>query len=245
MSRGMQKLESMEYPGRGIIMGLTPEGIPFGSYFITGRSPSSKARVMEKVGNCIFTKPTDLDALKTGNPDLLIYDSMIWLKRGRELVLAISNGKQTNGIATGHFCSGLNLLDSTSQWNYEPDVPNFTSRISGKVIILDDDFEFAFSVIEKNGDTTAREIYSSSNEFNQLFCRDFGLGYFITTYSGVNKDPLPPFNDAPNSIRINGISAKNICKEIGDSINPSFRVSVATVLLKKIGPVETCIINYP
>ena len=69
----------MVYPGRIIIIGKSPAGEDVVMYAITGRSPSSQARMLliDEVEKKIFVKPTDEETLKTGNPDLLVYPAII------------------------------------------------------------------------------------------------------------------------------------------------------------------------
>ena len=93
MAKEIKKLEDMEYPGRFIIIGRLPlVHENFVLYAITGRSTSSQARVMEpdEKKDRIFVKPTDLQTLieQGGNPELLIYESIIGNRRG----YAVSNG---------------------------------------------------------------------------------------------------------------------------------------------------------
>ncbi len=59
------ELESLEYPGRLIIIGAAPEGGRAAIlYAITGRSPSSQARRLVLRNDGIWVEPTDEATLR-------------------------------------------------------------------------------------------------------------------------------------------------------------------------------------
>ena len=95
MKKNLENVEEMAYPGRIIIIGKSAEGEDVVMYAITGRSPSSQARMLliDEVEKKIFVKPTDEETLKTGNLDLLVYPAVIC---GNDI--AVSNGKQTDDV---------------------------------------------------------------------------------------------------------------------------------------------------
>ena len=52
-----EELKSNSYPGRGIVIGKTPDGLKAGAaYFIMGRSENSRNRVFVKDGEGIRTQ---------------------------------------------------------------------------------------------------------------------------------------------------------------------------------------------
>ena len=56
-----QELSSNAYPGRGIVLGLTPDGThAVAAYFIMGRSVNSRNRVFVEDGESIRSKPYHL-----------------------------------------------------------------------------------------------------------------------------------------------------------------------------------------
>ena len=60
------------YVGRGIVMGLTPDGThAVAAYFIMGRSQNSRNRVFTVKDGEVFTEPFDLS--KVQDPSLIIY----------------------------------------------------------------------------------------------------------------------------------------------------------------------------
>jgi IMP cyclohydrolase len=213
-----------EYPGRLIIIGQeeAAQNILV-AYAITGRSDSSQARKMEQENDTIWVKPTDLDLLKKGNVDLLIYPSIFSVPEG----IAISNGKQTVDVMAclGQGESAAEILAfALKNWDYEPDDPNFTPRISGCVL---PNKSAALSLIRRAPDgSSLRNIF----EFSVVP----GQGKMIMTYTGENEDPLPPFKGEPLDVEIRNSTPQELANWIYESLAPQeegrdFRVSVACV----------------
>ncbi len=221
MTWNLEPLQGMAYPGRGIILGLDPSGRRWTvAYFITGRSASSRARRLVSEGMAVWTKPTDPEILQKGNPDLLIYQAVAV----RETGLAVSNGRQTADIADRIVpgASAGNVLESSlDTWDYEPDAPIFTPRISG---CLTADGRAALSRISRAGSgATVREIF----EF------DFrpGQGALLTTYRGGDLDPISAFEGRPPDLRIGASSAAELAAAVDETLapksgTPDYRVSV-------------------
>ena len=56
----LEALQSNAYPGRGIIMGLSPDGSNFVQvYWIMGRSSNSRNRIFVHDGSTVRTAPFD------------------------------------------------------------------------------------------------------------------------------------------------------------------------------------------
>lgn len=228
MSKGLESLSAMEYPGRVIIIGKDRERENIVViYAVTGRSPSSQARKLEIERGVVWTKPTDEVTLKSGNIDLLIYPA-ISIHRG----IAVSNGKQTEDIVE-HLSQSHNpaeiLRSSLEHWNYEPDAPNFTPRISG---CITPQKKAAFSIIKRTPDGTS--------------VRDFfdipllpGKGKMIATYAGEDKEPLPAFEGEPLDVELEAMSADEMSETIFQALAPKeqekdFRVAVACIFSRNL-----------
>ena len=216
---------SKEYPGRIIIIGQEKRaGKVLVAYAITGRSASSQARKLDREEDTIWVKPTDRNLLKKGNLDLLIYPSIFCLSRG----IAVSNGKQTVDIMAclGQSDSPAEILSfALKNWDYEPDEPTFTPRISGCIL---SNKNAALSLIKRAPDgSSLRNIY----EFSVVA----GKGKMIMTYEGLNKDPLPAFEGEPQDVEIEGSTPQEVADALYGSLAPKqggqdFRVAVACVL---------------
>ena len=213
-----------DYPGRIIIIGQEKKGGKvLAVYGITGRSASSQARKMEREEDTIWVKPTDIELLKKGNIGLLIYPSVFCLSQG----IAVSNGKQSVDVMAclGQGESAAEVLAfALKNWDYEPDEPTFTPRISGCVL---SNKVAALSVIRRATDgSTLRNIY----EF-PVFP---GRGRMVMTYQGENKDPLPSFCGEPQEVEIMGVSPREVAESVYMSLAPKegnkdLRVAVTCV----------------
>ncbi len=221
-------LISMVYPGRMIILGRDVTGTKnIVLYVITGRSPSSQAREIVWEKDSFWVKPTDKDIIKTGNIDLLVYPSLFAIHQG----VAVSNGKQTVDIlaSLSHSRSASEILAfSLQKWEYEPDGPTFTPRISGCLLSSE---SAALSLIKRseNG-SSIRNIY----EFPLIK----GKGCFISTYAGENINPLSPFKGEPVEVDIKETSPQKIAESLYDRLAPDdpnkdFRVSVACLFVNR------------
>ena len=81
-----KELQGNAYPGRGIIIGKTPDGKKaVTAYFIMGRSENSRNRVFVEEGQGIRTQA--FDPSKLTDPSLIIYA----LARGRNIELHVAD----------------------------------------------------------------------------------------------------------------------------------------------------------
>ncbi len=222
----IKSLSKKEYPGRIIIIGKSKEsGNVCVVYAITARSSASQARMLGLEGDTIWVKPTQRELLKEGNIDLLVYPCLFCLPQG----VAVSNGKQTVDVmaclSQGGNASEV-LSFALQRWDFEPDAPNYTPRISGCVL---SNGSSALSLIKRASDgTTIRNVYE--------FSLNPGEGKIIMTYMGDDKDPLPSFGGEPLDVQIEGRSSDQVAEDVYRSLAPKqgkkdLRVSVACVFL--------------
>lgn len=222
----MEIVKSMVYPGRLIIIGTASSGQRVVLYSITGRSPSSQARRLEidEPAGRIFVKPTDEQTLKTGNPDLLVYPAIMWDSHNG---VAVSNGKQTGDVAAKLVPDGnaISLLASSLEsWEYEPDEPNFTPRISGNIVKAG---AAALSVLKRAADGSVQRNFFSVPSIP-------GKGCLIATYTGENINPLPSFCGEPRNVVIPWATADEAAAALYDALGPAaggddFRVTAAAL----------------
>lgn len=216
-------LTALEYPGRLIAIGLASAGArAVIVYAITGRSPSSQARKLVFRDHGIWVQPTDEDVLKTGNVDLLVYPALLFGPAG----IAVSNGKQTADIRDG-LASGAGpiavLSKALAAWDFEPDKPIFTPRISGCLVRG----EAGLSLVRRGESGEALRSYF------EVPLRE-GEGRLISTYDGPNRDPLPSFSGEPRRVGLAGGSARETAETVYRELGPvlpgkDFRVAVACV----------------
>lgn len=226
MSRGFENLSSKDYPGRLIIIGRDrSEKNIIVVYAITGRSSSSQARVIEQEKEALWVKPAEKKLLDKDKLDLLIYPA-IFLSQG----IAVSNGRQTKDIES-FLEQSMNpvevLTSSLKRWEYEPDPPIFTPRISGCVI---SNGTAALSIIKRTaGGSLERNAFEIPLEA--------GKGKMISTYRGEDKDPLPSFVGEPLDVEFVEKTAETTAKAVHKALKPKafnrdYRVSVACVFSK-------------
>lgn len=227
METSLEALAEMDYPGRVIMVGKTPDGEPFVSYAITGRSQSSQARRMvgdKKNRDCIQVVPTDEQLIKQGDTNLLIYPAIAANKER----IVVSNGKQTEdfgNVLDESLDPIARLHQNLACWNYEPDSPNFTPRITG---IVTKTGLAALSIIKRNENgATIRHYFG--------FELALGKGKFISTYTGENKNPLPSFQGEPIDFIMPHTFLEDVTGAVYEALGPNerrkddFRVSVATM----------------
>lgn len=193
----MQKLNLKEelsgntYPGRGIIIGKTPDGTKaVTAYFIMGRSSNSRNRVFVTEGEGIRTEAFDPSKLE--DPSLIIYAPV----RVLDKYTIVTNGDQTDTIYDG-MAAGKTFEQTLRIREFEPDGPNYTPRISGVMEIADGQFHYAMSILKSNnGNAAACNRYTFTYE-NPVA----GEGHFIHTYA-QDINPLPSFEGEPKWVEI-------------------------------------------
>ena len=186
-----QELKSNAYPGRGIILGKSPDGKKaVAAYFIMGRSENSRNRVFVEEGEGIRTQA--YDPSKLTDPSLIIYAPVRVL--GNKTI--VTNGDQTDTIYEG-MDRQLTFEQSLRQREFEPDAPNYTPRISGIMHVENGTYNYAMSILKSSdGDPSGCNRYTFAYENPKA-----GEGHFIHTYMH-DGDPLPSFEGEPKRIAV-------------------------------------------
>ena len=183
-------LSNNTYPGRGIVIGKTPDGTKaVFAYFIMGRSENSRNRVFIENGEDVVIHP--FDASKVEDPSLIIYSPI--RKLGDKVI--VTNGDQTDTVYDG-LVAGKSFEESLRSRCFEPDAPNFTPRISGILDFTNADFSYKMSIL-KSGD----EKGSVCNRYTFEYAPINGLGHFIHTYN-CDGDPIPTFTGEPERVAV-------------------------------------------
>ena len=182
------KLITNTYPGRGIVIGKTPDGKnAVAAYFIMGRSANSRNRVFTVKNGEVFTEP--FDASKVSDPSLIIYATI----RSFENKLVVTNGDQTDTVVNG-LKNGISFKNSLETREFEPDAPNLTPRISAMLEFDDGDFSYEMSIL-KSADAAG----TACNRYTFSYAPLNGLGHIIHTYV-CDGDPIPTFQGEPERI---------------------------------------------
>jgi hypothetical protein len=191
--KNMQALAENVYPGRGIVIGQTPDGSRMVQvYWIMGRSENSRNRVFVAEGETVRTAPFDESRVK--DPALIIYNCT----RVAGKAHIVTNGDQTDTIfdALGKGGSFESALDTRE---FEPDEPNYTPRISGVVDLADRLCAYRLGILKTVGNDPARP----ARQYFSYGRAIPGAGHFIATYSG-DGNPLPSFAGEPRLVEIPG-----------------------------------------
>ena len=182
-----EKLSQNEYPGRGIVLGLTPDGTKsVAAYFIMGRSVNSRNRVFVTEPDGIRTEAHDPSKME--DPSLIIYHPVREIGQG----LIVTNGDQTDTI-WAHLAQGLTLEQALRTRKFEHDGPNWTPRISGLVC---PDGSYKLSIL-KSADPEGSACVRNFYEYPALP----GLGHFLHTYL-CNGNPIPTFCGEPERVAV-------------------------------------------
>ncbi len=226
------ELSSNDYPGRGIVIGKTPDGKQaVTAYFIMGRSVNSRNRVFVTDGDGIRTQA--YDPSKLTDPSLIIYAPVRVL--GNKTI--VTNGDQTDTIYEG-MDKQLTFEQSLRSREFEPDGPNYTPRISGIMHIENGTYNYAMSILKSNnGNPDACNRYTFAYE-NPVA----GEGHFIHTYK-CDGNPLPSFEGEPKLVGIEG-DIDTFTENVWNSLNEDNKVSLFVRYIDiATGKFETRIVN--
>lgn len=226
------ELKENSYPGRGIVIGKTPNGKhAVTAYFIMGRSENSRNRVFVEEGEGIRTEA--FDPSKLVDPSLIIYAPVRVL--GNKTI--VTNGDQTDTI--------YELMDKQQTFEqalrtreFEPDAPNYTPRISGIMHIEDGNFSYAMSILKSNNGNGA-----ACNRYTYAYEKPIaGEGRFIHTYMR-DANPLPSFEGEPTWVKISG-DIDSFTDMVWNNLNEDNKVSLFVRFIDiKTGRYETRIVN--
>jgi IMP cyclohydrolase len=224
------KLGTNAYPGRGIVLGMTPDAQSLVQiYWIMGRSENSRNRIFVAEGTSVKTKA--FDESKCTDPSLIIY----YPARTVERAHVVTNGDQTDTIrdALGSGGSFISALDTRE---FEPDAPNFTPRISGITDQGDPLYAYRLSILRAiPGGGCARFHFSYEKALP-------GFGHCIHTYAH-DGNPLPPFEGEPYPVPI-GKTIDEIATQYWNTLNAENRISLMVKTISaKSGESRVTIIN--
>ena len=227
-----QELKSNAYPGRGIILGKSPDGKKaVAAYFIMGRSENSRNRVFVEEGEGIRTQA--FDESKLTDPSLIIYAPVRVL--GNKTI--VTNGDQTDTIYEG-MDRQMTFEQSLRSREFEPDGPNYTPRISGIMHVENGKYNYAMSILKSSdGDPSGCNRYTFAYENPKA-----GEGHFIHTYMH-DGDPLPSFEGEPKRIAVPD-DIEEFTKLLWNSLNEENKVSLFVRYIDiETGAHETTITN--
>ncbi len=236
--RNLVLLKNNPYPGRGIIIGMTPDSKHMIQiYWIMGRSENSRNRVF--INENGFVKTEAYDPAKVKDPTLIIYYAAKHLNGGH----IVTNGDQTDTIYTA-LIQGSSAMrehafeDALNTRKFEPDAPNYTPRISGLIDLNYPKAAYRLSIlksVEHDRNYCVRQYYSYEQAIP-------GFGHCLHTYAG-DGDPLPSFSGdcylVPLWNRIEEVE-----RNYWDALNFENRISMLVKFIKvQDGDFEIRIVN--
>lgn len=225
-----EELQSNAYPGRGLMMGCMPDGNTYVVvYFIMGRSENSRNRIFVETEDGIRTQAFDPE--KCADPSLIIYHP-VRVYQGKTIV---SNGDQTDTIRDA-LAEGKSYIDALRTRRFEPDAPNFTSRISA---VLNEDGSYALSILKHfHSDPVAckRQFFEYDKPVK-------GRGHFIHTYM-CDGDPLPFFRGEPKCVFVQNEPIERYADALWDALYAANKISLFVRYIDaKTGQTQTIIKN--
>ena len=206
-----EKLSTNTYPGRGIVLGVTPDGNnTVAAYFIMGRSVNSRNRVFVQEPDGIRTEA--YDPSKMEDPSLIIYHPV----REAGCGLIVTNGDQTDTIWE-YLAKGESWEAALRTRKFEHDGPNWTPRISG---LLAKDGSYKMSILkaaDAEGSACARFFY----EYPAIA----GLGHFIHTYVCDGNPVIPTFQGEPERVALSN-DIDEFTNMLWENLNPDNKISL-------------------
>ncbi len=206
-----ERLHGNTYPGRGIVLGITPDGTKaVAAYFIMGRSTNSRNRVFLTEPDGIRTEAHD--ASQMSDPHLIIYHPVRETANG----LIVTNGDQTDTIAD-FLARGKSFADACRTRQFEDDAPNFTPRISG-IQACDGSYQMSIlKAADPDGTACARFFYE--------YPATPGLGHFLHTYVCDGSPVIPTFQGEPERVTIPQ-DINLLIEELWSSLNEDNRIAL-------------------
>jgi len=206
-----EKLSTNTYPGRGIVLGVTPDGKKsVAAYFIMGRSVNSRNRVFVQEPDGIRTEAHDPSKME--DPHLIIYHPVREVGQG----LIVTNGDQTDTIWE-YLAKGESWEAALRTRQFEDDRSNWTPRISG-LQAMDGSYKMSIlKAADAEGSACARFFY----EYPALA----GLGHFLHTYVCDGNPVIPTFQGEPERVALcDDIDA--FTAELWENLNPDNKISL-------------------
>ncbi len=206
-------LRDNTYPGRGIVIGKTPDGTrAMTAYFIMGRSENSRNRIFTEKDGEVFTEP--FDESKVQDPSLIIYAAI----RSYQNHLVVTNGNQTDTVVEG-LKNGETFTKALESRCFEPDAPNFTPRISGMLTFENGDFSYQMSIL-KSADAAG----TACNRYTYHYAPLNGLGHFLHTYV-CDGNPIPTFQGEPERMAVCD-SIDEMTERLWNALNENNKISL-------------------
>lgn len=210
----MRALGENVYPGRGIVIGLSPDARHYAQvYWIMGRSENSRNRIFVADGDLVRTAP--YDESKVEDPSLIIYNCVRSVGRAH----VVSNGDQTDTIFDA-VQGGGTFEDALFSRTFEPDGPNYTARIAGLVDLDDERHAYKLALVKSIGNSPEHCVRHFFNYETAIP----GVGHCVSTYA-ADGSPLPCFEGEPYAVELLD-DTDAVAQLYWDTLNEDNRISL-------------------
>ena len=208
-------LRENSYPGRGIILGRTPDyKKAVLAYFIMGRSENSRNRIFAETIDGIKTQASDPS--KMTDPSLVIYTPVRRVELDCGVIHIVTNGDHTDTLRE-YLTEGKDYVEALASRTFEPDAPNYTPRISG---LLFPRGSYMLSILKTLGSNPD----CCQHHFFTYDAPQPGVGHFIHTYKS-DGDPLPSFEGEPALVAID-CDYRKLADKIWDAMDEENKVAL-------------------
>ena len=185
----LDRLRANEYPGRGIIIGLSPDGNNFIQvYWLMGRSAASRNRILVQEGEFVRTAVPGEEELE--DPSLLLYYPV----KHWDASHIVTNGDQTDTIYTA-LQKGTGFAEALATRTFEPDPPHYTPRISGLVELNNPECAYRLAILKTAGGSP--DVVPG----NTLHRKRASWDWALHTSTPVTVSPCPPLAVSPTLSR--------------------------------------------
>ena len=206
-----QRLDGNTYPGRGIVLGITPDGKQaVAAYFIMGRSVNSRNRVFCLEPDGIRTEAHDPALMK--DPHLIIYHPVREIGSG----LIVTPGDQTATIWE-FLAKGESWAAALRTRQFEDAGPSWPPRISG---LQAGDGSYKMSILkaaDPEGNACARYFWE--------YPATAGLGHFLHTYVCDGNPVIPTFQGEPERVSIPA-DIDDFTEELWENLDENNKISL-------------------
>lgn len=206
-------LDLPDYPGRLIVAGTLADGVRFGAYLLTARSPASRNRLLVYEDAVVKTVVADRSQLI--DPSLLVYTAM----QRSPASLIIANGDHGDLIKDA-LLKAAGPAQALALSTYEPDEPHYTARIS----LVATDKGYTISILRKAAGECERSHWTY--RWPQA-----GRAHLIHTYAGDGA-VLPSYCGEPRLCAV-GCGAETALTWLYESADERYRLAAALWLLEK------------
>ena len=206
-----ENLSTNAYPGRGIVLGVTPDGTrSVVAYLIMGRSVNSRNRVFIQEPDGIRTEAHDPSLMK--DPHLIIYHPVREVGQG----LVVTNGDQTDTIWE-YLAKGESWEAALRTRMFEDDGPNWTPRISG---LLAGNGSYKMSILK-----AADPEGNACSRFFWEYPATAGLGHFLHTYVCDGNPVIPTFQGEPERVAMDN-NMESFTNMLWENLNEANKISL-------------------